>query len=489
MVAIAYERKHAQWSRLHQVAKTILWGPSSALVSAPIAMTDGAAMLIESSGLTEELPQLGKAFARLTTRDPTNFWTSGQWMTERRGGSDVGLGTDTVAVPQADGSYRLYGYKWFTSATDADISFALARVQDPQGLVPPGSRGLSLFYLETRLGGGAHNSLELVRLKDKLGTRQLPTAEVLLDGSTAHLVGTEGRGVATISPMLTVTRLHNSIISAAYMRRILQLSRDYSTRRTVVGKYLAEQPLHMHTLAQMEVETRGCTLLGLETARLVGLKEAGLATISDTLLLRILNSINKLYTAKQAVAVISEGLESFGGAGYLEDTGLPVLLRDAQAGTIWEGTTNVLSLDLLRVLQKVGPEILEVVTDTVKSRLSRLPLARCQLESEADLIRERMQGVVTFVLRAMGEEPQCLEVAARDLALSLAHVYISMLLVEQACSDRASPSDRVTAERWCSRSLQLSPLTSYTKSQTAADLSMVMDGHRLSHSIQPQHSL
>jgi hypothetical protein len=348
-----------------------------------------------------------------------------------------------------------------------------------------GSEGLSLFYLETRLDDGAHNGLELVRLKDKLGTRQLPTAEVLLDGSTAHLVGTEGRGVASISPMLTVTRLHNSIISAAYMRRILQLSRDYSTRRTVFGKYLAEQPLHMHTLAQMEVETRGCTLLGLETARLVGLEEAGLATKSDTLLLRLLNSINKLYTAKQAVAVISEGLESFGGAGYLEDTGLPVLLRDAQVGTIWEGTTNVLSLDLLRVLQKVGPEILEVVTDTVKSRLSRLPLARCQLESEADMIRERMQDVVTFVLRAVGEEPQCLEVAARDLALSLAHVYISMLLVEQACSDRASPSDRVTAQRWCSRSLQLSPLTSYTKSQTAADLLMVMDGHRLSHSIPP----
>jgi alkylation response protein AidB-like acyl-CoA dehydrogenase len=137
MVAIAYERKHAQWSRLHQVAKTILWGPSSALYSCPIAMTDGAAMLIESSGLTEELPQLGKAFTRLTTRDPAHFWTSGQWMTERRGGSDVGQSTDTVAVPQTDGSYRLHGYKWFTSATDADIAFTLARVQDPQGLVTP----------------------------------------------------------------------------------------------------------------------------------------------------------------------------------------------------------------------------------------------------------------------------------------------------------------------------------------------------------------
>ena len=129
--------------------------------------------------------------------------------------------------------------------------------------------------METRDVSGAYNNIELVRLKDKLGTRQLPTAELLLDGATAHLVrfnlfslhkhththtitphtkvGTEGRGVAHISPMLTVTRLHNSVISAAYMRRILQLSRDYCTSRTVFGRYLADQPLHMHTLAEMEV--------------------------------------------------------------------------------------------------------------------------------------------------------------------------------------------------------------------------------------------
>nr|CAA76079.1 SOS response Ada system protein [Geodia cydonium] len=445
-------------------------------------MTDGAASLIQSGSLTEELPQLQEAFTRLTSRDPAHFWTSGQWMTERRGGSDVGQSTDTVALKQEDGSYRLYGYKWFTSASDADITFTLARVQDTHGLVTPGSRGLSMFYLKTQLESEAHNRLELVRLKDKLGTRQLPTAEVLLDGSTAHLVGIEGRGVAHISPMLTITRLHNSVISSAYMRRILQLSRDYCTRRTVFGKYLADQPLHMHTLGQMEVETRGCTLLALETARLVGLQEAGLATKSDSLLLRLLNSINKLYTAKQAVSVISEGLESFGGAAIWRHWS-PCLLRDAQVGTIWEGTTNVLSLDLLRVLQKVGQEIFEVVTDAVKSRLSILPLAHCQLETEANLIHERMQDIVTFVLRAVGEEPECLEVAARDLALSLAHVYISMLLMEQACSGRATPSDRVTAQRWCSRPLPLGTLDSYTKSQSAADLSMVMEGHRLSHTI------
>lgn len=488
LVAIAYERKHAQWSRLHQMAKTYLWGPSSGLYSCPLAMTDGAAMLIESSGVSEGLPALKQSFSRLTTRDPSYFWTSGQWMTERKGGSDVGQSTDTVAVQQGDGSYKLYGYKWFTSATDADMTFTLARVQDEQGLVSPASSGLSLFYLETKTSDGKYNNLELIRLKDKLGTRQLPTAELLLDGTCAHLVGNEGRGIAHITPMLTITRLHNSVISAGFMRRILQLSRDYATKRTVFGKYLADQPLHMHTLAKMEIETRGCTLLSLETARLVGLEEAGIATATDRHLLRLLNSINKLYTAKQAVAVVSEGLESFGGAGYLEDTGLPVLLRDTQVLTIWEGTTNVLSLDFLRVLQKFGAhEIFEVVMDTIRSRLSVLSLDRFEMTPEVVRLQQQMQNVMTFALNAAAEEPQCLEVAARDLALSLAHVYISMLLVEQACSDGAGLNDRIIAQRWCSRHLPLGPLTNYTKAHTTADMMMVMDGHGLSHTLSTKH--
>jgi hypothetical protein len=402
-------------------------------------------------------------------------------MTERKGGSDVGQATDTVAVRQADGSFKLHGYKWFTSATDANMAFTLARIQDTQGLVTPGSAGLSLFYLETKMADGRYNNLELVRLKDKLGTRQLPTAELLLDGTSALLVGTEGRGVAHISPMLTVTRLHNSLIASSVMRRIIQLARDYCTKRTVFGKYLVEQPLHMRTLARMEVETRGCTLLSLETARLVGLEEGGAATPTDRHLLRLLNSINKLYTAKKAVEVVSEGLECFGGAGYMEDTGLPSLLRDSQVLTIWEGTTNVLSLDLLRVLQKVGvQEMIEVLVGTLKSRLSPLPLAQCELTTEAERLQQQLEAVVTFVLQAVKEDLRSLEVAARDLALSLAHVYIGMLLVEHACSHGAGPSDRVTAQRWCSRPIPLGLLTDYTNSQTSADLMTVMDGHRLS---------
>lgn len=220
-----------------------------------------------------------------------------------------------------------------------------------------GTRGLSLFYLETNDERGQYNNLEIQCLKNKLGTRQLPTAELLLDGTKAQLVGEEGRGVVGISPMLTITRIHNSIASISLMRRVLQLSRDYSTRRLAFGKYIADHPLHMRTLSQMEVETRGCVLFTLEICRLLGLEECGMATSTEKNLLRILTPITKLYTAKQAIVIASEGLESFGGQGYIEDTGLPTFLRDAQVLPIWEGTTNILSLDVLRVLQKTGGEV------------------------------------------------------------------------------------------------------------------------------------
>jgi len=225
-----------------------------------------------------------------------------------------------------------------------------------------GTQGLSLFYLETKDEQGWYNNLEIQCLKNKLGTRQLPTSELLLDGTEARLVGKEGRGVACISPMLTITRIHNGIAAVSGMRRILQLARDYSTRRVAFGKYIADHPLHMQTLARMEVETRGCVLLTLEICRLLGLEECGIATSAEKHLLRILTPIMKLYTAKQAVAIASEGLESFGGQGYIEDTGLPVFLRDSQVLPIWEGTTNILSLDVLRVLQKTGAEVSHLST-------------------------------------------------------------------------------------------------------------------------------
>lgn len=215
LIGLAYERKHLEHSRLHQLAKLYIYNPSSGLFSCPLAMTDGAAKTIE----VLSLKQLKGAFDNLTSRNPAKFWTAGQWMTERGGGSDVANGTETIAVPQSDGSYKLFGYKWFSSATDSDMTLTLARVVDENGQTTKGNKGLSMFYLTTRNEDGNLNDIQVVRLKDKLGTRQLPTAELLLDGTVAYRVSQEGRGIPAIASVLTITRIHNSLASVAAMRR------------------------------------------------------------------------------------------------------------------------------------------------------------------------------------------------------------------------------------------------------------------------------
>jgi alkylation response protein AidB-like acyl-CoA dehydrogenase len=350
LVATAYERRHGMLSRVHQFALVYLFTPSTDIYSCPLAMTDGAARALiaaDSKALIE------RAVPRLTSRDPREFWTSGQWMTEATGGSDVGL-TQTVAR-QENGRWRLYGRKWFTSAIASQMALTLAR---PEGN-PPGGKGLALFYLETRDAEGRLNGIQVDRLKDKLGTRKVPTAELTLDGASAELVAETSDGVKRIAPMLNVTRTWNAVSAVALARRGLALARDYACKRVAFGAPLAEKPLHLDTLAGLEAEFQGALHLTFFTAELMGREEAGKASPEQERLLRLLTPIAKLLTAKQSVQILSEVIESFGGAGYVEDTGLPMLIRDAQVLPIWEGTTNVLSLDLLRALEGAGLGVLK----------------------------------------------------------------------------------------------------------------------------------
>ena len=341
VVATAYEQKHGSFSRVHQCALAYLFTPSTDIYSCPLAMTDGAARTLMLSG---NRALIDRALPHLITREPEEFWTSGQWMTELTGGSDVGL-TETIAREE-NGTYRLYGRKWFTSAISSQMALTLAR---PEGN-PAGGRGLALFYVETRDEQGRPNNIEVNRLKDKLGTRKVPTAELTLNGTPAQLVMGTTDGIRNIAPLLNITRLWNGISAVSLMRRGLALSRDYASKRFAFGAPLSEKPLHMDTLAGLEAEFEGAFHLAFYVAELVGRSETGEISEEDALLLRLLTPVMKLTTAKQAVAVSSEVLESFGGAGYVEDTGLPVLLRDAQVLPIWEGTTNVLALDTLRAL-------------------------------------------------------------------------------------------------------------------------------------------
>ena len=342
LVATAYDGGLGSWNRVHQLALAYLFVPSTDMYGCPLAMTDGAARTLLDAG-DEQLAD--RAVSRLVSRDPTRFWTSGQWMTELTGGSDVGAST-TVARRGENGGWELHGRKWFTSAIASPMALTLAR---PEGN-PAGGRGLALFYVETRDEAGRMRNIRVDRLKDKLGTRKLPTAEITLEGTPARLVGEAADGVRRITPMLNVTRLWNAVSSVAYMRRGIALARDYARRREAFGARLDEQPLHLDTIAGMEAELWGGIALTFRVAVLLGRAEQGEMEEGDELLLRLLTPVAKLTTGKQAVAVCSEALECFGGAGYVEDTGLPVLLRDSQVFPIWEGTTNVLSLDTLRVL-------------------------------------------------------------------------------------------------------------------------------------------
>jgi alkylation response protein AidB-like acyl-CoA dehydrogenase len=416
VVAAAYDDRHGAQARVHQFALAYLFMPSTDFYGCPLAMTDGAARALITSG-NEAL--IARAVPRLTSRDPAAFWTSGQWMTESTGGSDVGL-TETVAR-QEDGAWRLYGRKWFTSAIASQMALTLAR---PAGN-PPGGKGLALFYVETRNARGLPNRILINRLKDKLGTRKVPTAELTLDGTPAQLVAGASEGVKQIAPMLNVTRAWNAVTAAALMRRGLALARDYARKRVAFGAPLADKPLHLDTLAGMQAEFEGAFHLAFLTAELLGRAEHGMASEEQLTLLRILTPVAKLTTAKQAVAVLSEAIEAFGGAGYVEDTGLPLLLRDAQVLPIWEGTTNVLALDTLRAVQAAGG--LAVLKREIGLMVQgvRDP----DLVKISALVERAVEQAGTWLSASQGGE---LEAGARRFALTLGRSVELALLARQA---------------------------------------------------------
>ena len=421
VIATAYERKLGALSRVHQFALTYLFNPSSDVYTCPLAMTDGAARTLVASG---NRALIDRALPHLTSRDPKQFWTSGQWMTESTGGSDVGK-SETVATKEADGTYRLWGRKWFTSATTSQMTLTLGR---PEGGAP-GGRGLALFYLETRDPSGRLVNIEVNRLKDKLGTRKVPTAELMLRGVPAiPVVGLEN-GIKNITPMLSVTRTWNTICSVSAMRRGLALARSYAKKRVAFGAPLSEKPLHLDTLADLAAETEAALQLTFLIVELLGRIEAGEARPHDETLLRLLTPIAKLTTGKQVVATISEVLECFGGAGYVEDTGLPMLLRDAQVLPIWEGTTNVLSLDTLRAVGH-GPDVVAALEALLAERLGAI--ADPELRAVGEKARSAIRRANGWLAETFGTAPLDVEASARRYALTLGRSLELALLAHQA---------------------------------------------------------
>lgn len=443
LVAAGHESAYGEHARVHQFAMVYLHHVASAFFTCPLAMTDGAATCLKASG---NAVLIDRAVPRYLSRDPAQFWISGQWMTETTGGSDVS-GTQTQARVDANGRWRLYGRKWFTSAINADTALALAR---PEG-APAGADALALFYLEPRRSDGRWRNLRVQRLKPKLGTRELPSAETELDGAPAEPVGDLKHGVRLIAPVLNVTRTWNAVCAIATMRRGVALARDYANRRVVFGRPLAEQPLHVETLADLQAEFEAAFHLTFHVAELLGRAQAGSLDAVQTGLLRLLTPLVKLWTGKLAVALSSEVLECFGGAGYIEDTGLPQLLRDAQVLPIWEGTTNVLSLDVLRVLRGSGG-----LTGYLSAQRALLAEAETSdLGTAVRAVRDAT-GTLTEWLQRVASDPHALEAGARELAIGLARTFAASLALRHgAWSLRVEndPRAAAAARRFVSRGL------------------------------------
>ncbi len=420
VVATAYERRHGALSRVHQMALLHLFNPSTDVYSCPLAMTDGAAKTLLSH---KNQALIDRAIPHLTSRDPNQMWTSGQWMTERTGGSDVGI-SETVARQTPEG-WRLFGTKWFTSATTSQMALTLGR---PEGNAE-GGRGLALFYLERYAPDGSNNGIFVNRLKDKLGTRKVPTAELTLDGTLAvPVLGLDG-GIRNISPMLNITRTWNAVCAVSGMRRAIALARDYARRRVQFGAALSDKPLHTDTLAGLQAEYEAAFQLVFRAVALLGREEAGELSGHETELLRVITPIAKLLTGKQAVEIASEACEAFGGAGYIEDTGIPLVLRDAQVLPIWEGTTNVLSLDVLRALGRSSDALtaIEAEIDRASKGVRDAKLGECVRAAKEAFNHARSWAGESFM-----SDRNALEAGARRFAMTLGRTLSLALLCEHA---------------------------------------------------------
>ena len=300
----------------------MLWSQAESGVMCPISMTYAAVPALRKN------PELAAEWEpRLTLPDYERGALSGMAMTEKQGGSDVRANT-TRAVPAGDGSYEITGHKWFCSYPPCDVFLVLAQA--------PG--GLSCFLIERGPG------MEFQRLKDKLGSRSLPSSEVEFRGAVARLVGDEGRGVPTIIEMVNHTRLDCLLGSATGMRRGFVEAAWHARHRSAFGKLLLDQPAMQNVLADLALESEAATIAALRVARAYD--------DEDHAFKRIATAVLKYWVCKRGPGHAAESLECLGGNGYVEESLMPRLYRDAPLNSIWEGSGNVAALDVLRAFAK-----------------------------------------------------------------------------------------------------------------------------------------
>ncbi|WP_068274936.1 acyl-CoA dehydrogenase family protein [Aldersonia kunmingensis] len=343
-----------------RAAKFYTWGPADAGHMCPISMTYAVIPALRHN------PELAAKYEPLLTSTTYDFGLrepstkagliAGMSMTEKQGGSDVRANT-TTATPNPDGSYRIVGHKWFTSAPMSDMFLTLA--QTDGGERSDGGRGtagVTCFLLPRVLPDGTRNPIRIQRLKDKLGNKSNASSEIEYENATGWLVGEEGKGVKTIVEMVNMTRLDCVIGSATGMRVGTVLAAHHARHRSAFGKLLVDQPAMRNVLADLAIESDAATTVMM---RLAGATDrAARGDEQEAMLRRIALAITKYWVCKRAPSHAAEALECLGGNGYAEESGMPRLFRESPLSSIWEGSGNVAALDALRAMGR-QPETVE----------------------------------------------------------------------------------------------------------------------------------
>ncbi len=308
----------------------------------PVSMTDSLARTLRKFGSPELVEQV---LPQVTSQDFDELRQGAMFMTEQGAGSDVSA-TSVTAQQQADGTWRLQGDKWFCSNPDAGFAMVLARSEKVDGL-----KGISLFLLPRDLPDGTHNHYRILRLKDKLGTRSMASGEIRLEGAHAWLVGERGQGFRQMADMINNSRLSNGMRAAGLMRRAVTEAIYVAQHRQAFGKRLIDMPLMQRQLVKMTVWAEQARSIMLQTAQALSDADHGQG---DPKLARILTPLIKFRACRDARKVTGDGMEVRGGCGYIEEWTEPRLVRDAHLGSIWEGTSNIVALDVLRAITREG---------------------------------------------------------------------------------------------------------------------------------------
>ncbi|MCS1381262.1 acyl-CoA dehydrogenase family protein [Lysinibacillus sphaericus] len=383
----------------------------------PVTLTMATAYLLDHYA-SEELKQ--RFLPHVCATGDTELYEGATFLTERQGGSDVGA--NIVKARQDGQHYLMYGEKYFASNVGmCGVAMVLARIEGAS----TGSKGLTLFAVPWRLDNGKINNLRIRRLKDKLGVRAVPSGEVEFDGSLAYVVGEPNKGIYYMLEALNLSRICNAVASIGIMRRGFLEAKHYVTNRNAFGQPLIQYPMIQDTLGKYAAKVHVEVATVFDLIQLYDRVTSGQGDEQDMILNRLNIAIMKKETAEQAVHYASEAIELHGGNGYIEDFVTPRLLRDAQVLTVWEGTANILALELIRLVDKYFAH--ELFVRVMHERLTKL--ANGSLVQIVEEQLAKLEGTLQTFSR-LDEATKSYE--AKGVAEKMAHLYESVVAVEWA---------------------------------------------------------